>query len=88
MSLHSQHRIADDRASHTETHTQAGTPAEHRHSSHGGHKWHMLLMCLPLVAIGLWSLFSGGGGRGLLVGLACMAMMMVMHKFMGSGHRH
>lgn len=59
------------------------------HQGHGGlHKWMMLLMCLPLVLIGVWSLASGGGGAGLIGGLLCMGMMAVMHLFMGKGHGH
>ena len=61
------------------------------HGGHGAHKWMMLLMCLPLVGIGLWSLLSGRGGAGLISGLLCMGMMAVMHFAMGGmgkGHRH
>jgi hypothetical protein len=55
---------------------------------HGGHKWMMLLMCLPLVLIGIWSFASGGGFTPLIGGLLCMGMMAVMHLGMGAGHRH
>jgi hypothetical protein len=48
----------------------------------------MLLMCLPLVAIGLWQFANGGGWGSLLGGLACFGMMAVMHLGMGSSHRH
>jgi len=50
--------------------------------------WMMLVMCLPLVAVGLWSLVNGGGVGRLLGGVACMAMMMLMHRSSGTGHRH
>lgn len=65
------------------------TPAQH--AGHGAHKWMMLLMCLPLVLLGVWSFASGGGGGALLGGLVCMGMMAVMHLGMGGmgkGHRH
>lgn len=75
-------RSADDHDSHT--HPQGPQQA----SGHGGHLWMMLLMCLPLVAIGLWQFAIGGGWRALLGGLACFAMMAVMHLGMGSSHRH
>jgi len=48
----------------------------------------MLLMCLPLVAIGVWQFASGAGFGALLGGLACFGMMAVMHLGMGSSHRH
>lgn len=57
-------------------------------SRHGGHRWMMLLMCLPLVAFGLWQFAAGGGWAPLLGGLGCFAMMAVMHLGMGSSHRH
>lgn len=57
-------------------------------SKHGGHRWMMLLMCLPLVAIGLWQFATGGGWVALIGGLACFGMMAVMHLGMGSSHRH
>jgi hypothetical protein len=76
------------------------SPPEPGHAGHhqrghqgpgGMHKWMMLLMCLPLVLIGVWSFATGGGGAGLIGGLVCMAMMAVMHFAMGgmgrgSGH--
>lgn len=57
-------------------------------SRHRGHHWHMLLMCVPLVALGLWSLTRGAGVGALVVGLLCMGMMLFMHRMTGSGHRH
>jgi hypothetical protein len=50
--------------------------------------WHMLLMCLPLIGFGLWSLFSGGGAGALIGGLLCAGMMLLMHGRPGAGHRH
>lgn len=75
-------RAVDDHEPHT--------PPEgsQRASKHGGHRWMMLLMCLPLVAIGLWQFANGGGWGSLLGGLACFGMMAVMHLGMGSSHRH
>ncbi len=71
-------------------------PSGHHHpDSHGGrtgrggHKWMMLLMCAPLVLIGIWALASGAGGGALIGGLLCMGMMAFMHLGMGGkGHRH
>lgn len=49
----------------------------------------MLLMCAPLVLIGIWALASGAGGGALIGGLLCMGMMVFMHLGMGGkGHRH
>jgi hypothetical protein len=49
----------------------------------------MLLMCAPLVLIGIWALVSGAGGGALIGGLLCMGMMAFMHLGMGGkGHRH
>ena len=47
-------------------------------------------MCLPLVAVGIWSFASGANPGGLIAGLLCMGMMAVMHLGMGRGksHRH
>jgi hypothetical protein len=68
------------------------TPAQHGgHGGHGAHKWMMLLICLPLVLVGVWSFASGAGGGALVGGLVCMGMMAVMHLGMGGmgkGHRH
>ena len=76
-------RSFPDQASH------AGHQADHsEHGSRGGHGWMMLLMCVPLVAIGLWQFFSGGGLAPLLGGLVCFGMMALMHLGMGSSHRH
>lgn len=79
---------------HTDTADQhphpTGSGAEPGQSPtrHRGHHLHMLLMCLPLVALGLWSLTRGAGGGTLIVGLACMGMMLFMHRMPGSRHRH
>lgn len=68
-----------------------GEPSEqpNPHGSHQEHNWMMLLMCIPLVAIGIWLLATGAGAGALISGVICMAMMAVMHLGMGrSGHRH
>ena len=78
---------AADRAA--EVHDQHTPPEGPQGASkHGGHRWMMVLMCLPLVAIGLWQFANGGGWGSLLGGLACFGMMAVMHLGMGSAHRH
>ena len=64
------------------------TGAANQHRGSGGHMWHMLLMCLPLIALGLWSLLSGGGAGALIAGLLCAGMMLFMHGNMGSRHKH
>lgn len=75
-------RTAQDQDSRTQ-------PVGHQVApKHGGHRWMMLLMCLPLVAIGLWQFASGGGWGALIGGLVCFGMMAVMHLGMGSSHRH
>lgn len=69
-------------------------PRAHDHNApspakRGGHGWMMALMCLPLVAIGVWQWISGAGIGALIGGLACFGMMAVMHWGMGgSSHRH
>lgn len=55
------------------------------HAVHSAHKWMMLLMCLPLVGVGVWVFVRGGDSSALLSGLLCMGMMLMMHKVMG-GH--
>ena len=75
-------RAFDDHDPHARPEGPEGAP------KHGGHRWMMLLMCLPLVAIGLWQFANGGGWVALLSGLACFGMMAVMHLGMGSSHRH
>ena len=51
MSLHSQHHPTD---TGPDARPAATGPAK-QHQGHGGHLWHMLLMCLPLIGFGLWS---------------------------------
>ena len=57
---------------------------------HGAHMWLMMLVCLPMVGLGIWSFASGANPRGLVSGLLCMGMMAVMHFVMsrGKGHSH
>ena len=69
-------------------HTGPHNPDVNR-GGRGAHKWMMLLMCAPLVLIGIWALASGAGGGALIGGLLCMGMMVFMHLGMGGkGHRH
>lgn len=78
------------------TTVEANTDHDHDHDhDHGGHgtmghahMWMMALLCLPLLAIGFWSLATGGGPGRLLAALPCVAMMGVMHLMMDGGHRH
>lgn len=85
MSINNQRRPTDP-GTHASP-TGAEPPQQH-HSGHGAHKWHMLLMCLPLIGFGLWSMFSGSGGGALIGGLLCAGMMLLMHGRPGSSHRH
>ena len=75
--------------------TESGTPDVQPAAAgqHGvrrmlrSHKWMMLLMCVPLVLVGIWNFSQGSGTSGLLGGLLCMGMMLLMHSSMG-GHGH
>lgn len=75
-------------SAHNDPPPAATTERPQSHSAHRGHHLHMLLMCIPIVALGLWSLSRGGGVGTLIVGLVCMAIMFFMHRRPGSGHRH
>lgn len=97
MSVHNQEKTPpewsaypDQASAAADRSVQDQDPQAHPHDAptHGGHRWMMLLMCLPLVAIGLWQFATGGGWAALLGGLGCFAMMAVMHLGMGSSHRH
>ncbi|GAA2181187.1 hypothetical protein GCM10009785_15060 [Brooklawnia cerclae] len=71
--------------------TRPGESVGHSRGAPGRspHKWMMLLMCVPLVLIGIWQFATGGGAAGLFGGLACMGMMLAMHAVMGgAGHQH
>lgn len=63
-------------------------PATAPRRTMGGHGWMMLLMCVPLVAIGLWQLATGAGFQGLIGGLMCFGMMAAMHVLVGRNHKH
>ena len=100
MSLNNQEKPSPGWTTYPDPASPAADGAVHEHdpkphpqgspdaSNHGGHRWMMLLMCFPLVAIGLWQFATGGGLGALLGGLACFGMMAVMHLGMGSSHRH
>lgn len=97
MSVHSQEKTPPEWTAYPDpasgaadrsVHDQDPQPHPPAAVTHGGHRWMMLLMCLPLVGIGLWQFATGGGWTALLGGLACFAMMAVMHLGMGSSHRH
>ena len=100
MSVNNQEKVAPEWSTYPDPASAAADQTAHDHdpqthpegsqgaSKHGGPRWMMLLMCLPLVAIGLWQFATGGGWGGLVGGLACFGMMAVMHLGMGSSHRH
>jgi hypothetical protein len=50
----------------------------------------MLVMCLPVVVLGIWALAAGAGAGRLISALACVVMMGAMHLLMKgpSGHHH
>lgn len=82
------HPIRELPDSFTETeHTPAGThPGHHAHS---GHRWMMLICCIPMVAIVVLLIASGTAGSGaLLWALGCVAMMAAMMLMMPGGHDH
>ena len=67
-------------------HTASPEPG---HSAHGGHRWMMLICCIPMIAIVLLLIVSGTAGSGaLLWALGCVAMMAAMMFMMPGGHSH
>lgn len=59
------------------------------HDAHGGHRWMMLICCVPMIAIVLLLIVSGTAGSGaLLWALGCVAMMAAMMFMMPGGHNH
>lgn len=70
--------------SSAEPSTSATKPANHIH------RWMMLVMCLPVVVLGIWALAAGAGAGPLISALACVVMMGAMHLLMKgpSGHHH
>ena len=59
------------------------------HDTHGGHRWMMLICCVPMIAIVLVLIVSGTAGSGaLLWALGCVAMMAAMMFMMPGGHNH
>ncbi len=72
--------------------TQTGhTPVDNHtgHDAHSGHRWMMLICCIPMVAIVVLLIASGTAGSGALVwALGCVAMMAAMMFMMPGGHNH
>jgi hypothetical protein len=59
------------------------------HDAHGGHRWMMLICCVPMIAIVLLLIVSGTAGSGaVLWALGCVAMMAAMMFMMPGGHSH
>ena len=57
--------------------------------AHAGHRWMMLICCIPMVAIVVLLIVSGAAGSGaLLWALGCVAMMAAMMFMMPGGHNH
>jgi len=87
-----QHETGQDCWTNPETTTPDVAPqpvtSDARHHWHGTHVWMLLLMCLPVFALGIWSFGSGANPAGLISGLMCMGMMAVMHLGMGGGKNH
>ncbi len=94
MSVDSHHRPDQEWPTYEQGKAADDRPQVHDHeqqepAKRGGHRWMMILMCLPLVGIGVWQWLSGAGIGALLGGLMCFGMMAVMHLGMGgSSHRH
>jgi 1,4-dihydroxy-2-naphthoate octaprenyltransferase len=64
-------------------------PVDNAHSEHAGHKWMMLICCIPMIAIVAVLIVSGTAGSGaLLWALGCVAMMAAMMFMMPGGHNH
>ena len=80
--------IRDLSDSLTETgHTSVGTHTGHH--AHSGHRWMMLICCIPMVAIVVLLIASGTAGSGAFVwALGCVAMMAAMMFMMPGGHNH
>lgn len=62
------------------------------HAGHGGsgpgHRWLMILCCIPMIAIAVALVVTGVVGIGfVLVALACVAMMALMMSGMGGDER-
>lgn len=71
----------------TETGHTPGTDSGHH--AHSGHRWMMLICCVPMVAIVLLLIASGTAGSGALVWtLGCVAMMAAMMFMMPGGRNH
>ncbi len=52
----------------------------------GGHRWMMLVCCIPMVAIAAWLVLAGVAGAGVvLIALLCVALMGFMMAGMGHG---
>ncbi|WP_310527356.1 hypothetical protein [Nocardioides sp.] len=57
--------------------------------AHAGHRWMMLICCVPMIAIVLLLIVSGtAGSSALLWALGCVAMMAAMMFMMPGGHSH
>ncbi len=82
---------ADDPAQHDHCAQHDGAPTGDRpaRGGHGGHKWMMLLMCVPMVAVaGYLILVRQAGLSALLPALMCVGMMLVMHLGLGGYGGH
>ena len=68
---------------------QLNPPTGTDHDAHSGHRWMMLICCVPMIAIVLLLIVSGAAGSGaLLWALGCVAMMAAMMFMMPGGHSH
>ncbi|UER53199.1 hypothetical protein HJG43_06830 [Kineosporiaceae bacterium SCSIO 59966] len=80
-------------------HRPPGLPAapDHEHADpqspgtgHGaGHRWMMVLCCIPMIAIAVWLVMAGVAGAGaVLIALVCLGLMALMMVGMGHGSGH
>lgn len=59
-------------------------------TGHGaGHRWMMVLCCIPMIAIAVWLVVAGVAGAGaVLIALVCLGLMALMMVGMGHGSGH
>lgn len=62
-----------------------------QHPGHGGggHRWMMVVCCIPMIALAVWLVVAGVAGSGVvLVALLCLGLMGLMMLGMGHGEGH
>lgn len=82
---------AHPHASHKPDHPgQLDTPHAYRHDAHdgrGGHRWMMVVCCIPMLIVVGALVATGVAGAGAIIFAAvCLGMMWLMMKTMPGGH--